>query len=141
MELSGLNNPHNGSSLYEVTKLEKTLNITLSDSYKIFLLSGKYLSITKKCFPRKPDVFPQGLGIDYFVNIDGILKYHTEYMDEEVKEAELLLIGQGWIGGGIICIGIGAENLGQIYVFNWDFGPTFQAENLDEFLNSLHDCE
>jgi len=62
--------------------------------------------------------------------------YYKVNLEEEIVNLAVAIIGRT-NGRASICIGIQKENLGQIFLWDGDFGVTKQAESLDDFFDSL----
>lgn len=62
--------------------------------------------------------------------------YYKVNPEKEIVDAAVAIIGRT-NGRTCICIGLGSENLGQIFLWDGDFGVTKQAESLSEFFDSL----
>ena len=69
--------------------------------------------------------------LDY---IDNLL--HNLIDDEEFINSQILPFAE-FLGPGLVGIGIGANTAGKIYVFDWDYGLTYQAGSLLEFFKQL----
>ena len=62
--------------------------------------------------------------------------YYNVNLEEEIVSTAVAIIGRT-NGRTSICIGIQKENLGQIFLWDGDFGVTKQAESLSDFFDSL----
>ena len=56
--------------------------------------------------------------------------------DEEFISSEIVPFAN-LLGPGLVGIGIGEKNNHKIYVYDWDFGLTYQAASLKEFCKQL----
>lgn len=78
--------------------------------------------------------------LNSFFSISEILdlyqQYYYDFPDDEIIKRKLLFIGDTSAPISI-CIGIGINNYGQIFLFGWDLGIVEIAENLKLFFDSL----
>lgn len=130
-------------SFDEIIKFEKASNIILSDEYKYFLTvynGGKPSenNILIKRFLKESAIHESFLGDFYsLVSVEKDYNYfYIDFPEEEIKDNSIITIGET-NGVTKICIGISEKNLGQIYLWDWDFGVTRQANDLQMFFDSL----
>jgi len=130
-------------SLLNIISFVKEKGIILSDEYVNFILQFDQSSLLSKYFLIKRKLqsgFIQEFYLGDFLTFEEFIEsycyfYETE-IEEELVELKVAIIGST-NGRTLICIGIEKSNLGQIFLWDGDFGVTKQANNLEEFFNSL----
>lgn len=133
--------------------IEDKLGYPLPESCKSFLLATDNKKYVGKVFDR---VFEDGWSsnsiIESIVTIDSFWEYnkYREYIDEMQAHFEnpVSYVESEYLYAIIhavnmaICMALNGRHKGKIYcVDNGDFGIMYQAENLEEFLQSLTDYE
>jgi SMI1-KNR4 cell-wall len=132
-----------------ILALETQIGHSLPDDYKTFLIHFDKLSLKGRYFYRILDDGDKiASQIDHFFTIhtflkgnefrDYLVEFQTHFdVQTDVVEAECLYhIAFGYPN---LCIAIGGQHHGKIYnVDNGDFGIHFQANHLNEFLESLY---
>ena len=64
------------------------------------------------------------------------LYFYEDYPEDEIKSSQIIVIGKT-NGNTMICIGVTNKNQGQIFLWDWDFEVTEQAENLQSLFDFL----
>jgi len=121
----------------------KNYNIYLSSEYANFLLKYNESTVnSKRILIRRllESGFIQEFYLGGFLSFkefqESYLYFYKENTEDELIEASVAIIGQT-NGRTSICIGIGQNNSGQIFLWDGDFGVTKQADSLQAFFNSL----
>lgn len=72
------------------------------------------------------------------MDINSILVGHTNMTDDdpEYNDERILAFGET-LGASLICIGVGKENYGKVYVYDGDFGATKLSESFKDFIQLL----
>lgn len=129
--------------LKDITIFKNYHNIYISEEYTIFLLEYNYNRINSDLIAINrifEDGFSQKFYLRKFFTFeefkDSYLYFHQQNLEDELVQESVSIIGMT-AGRTCICIGIGKNNVGQIFLWDGDFGVTKQAENLDEFFDSL----
>jgi len=134
----------NNSAIFEkdIEYLEKKLGVLLPLDYKEFLLEYNGGNVYYNSFQRPLSATDeQDKCLDYFESIEGVMNAWDNLKDyEEFIIAKVIPIAQT-LSNAFIGIGFGEENLGNIFVFDWDFGVTFQANTLKDFFKQINYAE
>ena len=123
----------------EILELEKKIAIDIPDELKKLLINRLSTIIPgKNKFVRVVnDTFSQEMSLEKVLSPSEILTAWEFMKDEdEFSSSQLLAFGET-LGSPVVAIGIGKENYGEIYVFDYDFGATKIANSLYEFIKSL----
>ncbi len=122
----------------EVMIFEQSLQSEIPIELKNLLLTYSRVVYTKKKFKRKvDDSFEQEMTLENIMAVDAIQSAMKFLSDEEgIKSNNLLVFGET-LGSPVICIGLGENNYGHIYVYDWNFGCTHIANSFNEFINAL----
>ncbi len=129
-----------GSSVDDEQKLkefELSMAIKIPNELRDLIKKGKIV-FEKKTFLRIVDEsFKQEMTLESIFSINEIIK-GMDFMsdEEEFIKNKLLLFGET-LGSPIVCIGVGKNNYGFVYVFDWDFGITKISDSFAQFVNSL----
>jgi SMI1-KNR4 cell-wall len=123
---------------------EKEQQISLPAEYRIFLLTYNGGIPHLKGFIRVVDSdFEQDTYLEKLFTFERMSKLfvslqNDSYFREALPNARLIPIGET-IGQTVICLASSTDPAlnGKIYVWDWDFGATYQAESLEEFLGQL----
>ena len=136
-------NTNSNISKEELLEFSKIHNLIFPEEYIDFVLhfnNSKVKSDTIKINRISENGYEQSFYLDYFFNFqetnDNYLFFYKKYPEAELIEAKVLPIAKT-NGRTYICIGISQQNLGQIFLWDGDFGVTKQAENLQDFFDSL----
>lgn len=122
----------------QITDLEGILGVRLPDEYKNFLIVYGAGELVCNSYERiHADGYSQSLGVDAFLSPDEIISsWNNLNDDEEFIDAKIVPIAGG-LSANFVGIGFDPANAGKIYVMDWDFGVTFQAESLSDFLEQI----
>jgi SMI1 / KNR4 family (SUKH-1) len=91
--------------------------------------------------------FEQGGFIEEIMPLDELIRLYFDIQDDEtftegLKNAKLIPFGE-IMGGALVCMASSPDPTlhGKIYVWDWDFRATYQADSLEEFLEQLHEYQ
>lgn len=130
-------------SAKEIEEFVKKESILLSDEYIEFIsMYDKGTVQLDNILIRK--IIGAGLTQDFYLGgflsflefTDNYDYYYNVNLEEEIVNVAVAIIGRT-NGRTSICIGIQKENLGQIFLWDGDFGVIKQAESLSDFFDSL----
>ena len=120
-----------------IDKIEFQQNFALPADYKAFLLQhngGKLYYNSLERSIASDDV--QSNGVDFFYD----LSENTRFLEGEeyqvLAENKILPIATTLVPG-LVGIGLGKLGYGAIYIMEWDFGLTRQADSFTEFLEQI----
>lgn len=127
----------------EILEFARIHALIFSVEYIDFLLhfnNSKLMSDTIKINRIFENGLEQSFYLEYFFNFqdinDNYFFFYKKYPEEELIEANVLPIAKT-NGRTYVCIGISEQNVGQIFLWDGDFGVTKQADNLQVFFDSL----
>jgi cell wall assembly regulator SMI1 len=122
----------------DIVEAEKKIGIAFPNDYKNFLLKNNGGKIYYNSFDRiLGDNHKINYSIEAFESLESLLEAWSFLKDDEFfKPAKLLPIAQT-LGPTLIGISFVPDHYGRIFVFDWDFGSTFQANNIIEFLEQI----
>jgi SMI1 / KNR4 family (SUKH-1) len=124
--------------------LEKGLLNSLPESYKDFLNNYGDAELLANSFTQKlPSGRESGCWASRFFSWEEVIS-SLDNLKDDVYFSYALSNGQlipiiETIGSQLVCLVVSTDpNLhGKIYIFDWDFGATYQADSLEEFLGQL----
>lgn len=133
-----------------IDNIEQQLKLRLPDNYKAFLLKADTFVVENIVFCRilQDNYRTDGLVYKFYSASDFIerqkyrdylIEFQTHFENpKDYVEAEYLYhIADGT---GSILISLGGQHYGKIYsADNGDFGIIYQADNIDDFLDSLYE--
>jgi SMI1 / KNR4 family (SUKH-1) len=123
----------------EVKEAEVFIGFPLPVELRSLLLQHNGISLSYNSFKRAVDKDNEvEFSVDIFESTQGIIEaWSYLHDDEDFVEAKIIPIG-GTLSAALVGMGYVAENFGKIIIFDWDFGSTWQADSLQEFLCQLH---
>jgi len=128
--------PEGRISEEQLIDFERESNFHFPKSYRDFLLKTNGGVPEMKCFVRVVDKhFSQELFLERFNSLDEIKQGYHYLHDNDLfidSTPRLMPIGDT-IGSQTICVSLE----GHIYVWDCDFGATYQADSLADFLSQL----
>lgn len=117
----------------EFFEIEKKIKIP--DSYKLFLKN--YDSVEYTGTLKFSNSILGKLNLRKIYNFDEFDKYFDYVFSDEAKEYGFFTIGET-LAPISICMGLyDNEYYGKVYLFGWDDGLIFQAQDFDSFIESL----
>ncbi len=125
-----------------IEQLEAILEVSLPGSYSKFLMTEGYGEVYYNSFNRS--IVINGINdsvseaIDEILNIEQITEYWTNWSEYDLFTDAKVIPFASTLGATFVGIGYVKENYGKIYVVDFDFGATFQANTLEEFFLQLH---
>lgn len=123
-----------------ILALEKAIGTRIPEELRQQLINPTITLIPKQNrFMRIVDEhFKQENSFENFIPLDHMLIGWEHMIDEiDFLETSLLPFGET-LGSAVICIGIGKENYGEIYIFDYDFYATKVANSLTEFIQQIY---
>ncbi|NJO18679.1 MAG: SMI1/KNR4 family protein [Thioploca sp.] len=125
-------------SLDEILAVEDRLSVRFPDQYRDFLLrynGGKVYYNSFDRYLENGDTV--NYSIDYLESLQTLEQAMVNLIEyEDFVNAMIIPVAQT-LGSTLITIGIGDSNFGQVFVFDWDFGATFQAQSFQEFIRQI----
>ncbi len=130
-------------SIKEIIEFTSSNNIVVSNEYADFLIFSNNGSLrhhnillTRTFNSGSKQDFYLGEFLTFNEFKESYTYFHSITHEEDLVEAKVTIIGRT-NGRTSICIGFSEVNLGQIFLWDGDFGVTKQSENLQLFLDSL----
>jgi cell wall assembly regulator SMI1 len=127
-----------------IQAFETKARLSFPDELKNYYLKSNGQLFSNYHFVRKvDDDFEQGGFLDEIMPLSELIRVYFSMQDDEsyvnaLSNAQLIPFGES-NGGALICMASSNDPAlhGKIYVFDWDFDATFQADSLEEFLGQL----
>ncbi|MGN6421471.1 MAG: SMI1/KNR4 family protein [Pseudobacter sp.] len=123
----------------DIQALETTIGAVIPESLKAIIIKPPVITPGSDRFMRNVDSdFKQELSLHRFMTIAEMQAAWNNLKGDSYFRDQQLLVFAETLGSPMICIGTGANNHGEIYVFDYDFDATRIAGSVDEFLGMLY---
>jgi SMI1-KNR4 cell-wall len=140
---------HNDHGFLEsIYHFEKMASLVFPKELLFFLSKNNGLVFNFPDFTRiVDDSFSQGNSLEAIFKFEKMIEVYFDLQDDDtfvdtVPNAKLIPIAST-LGSPIVCMASSPDPAlhGKIYVWDWDFRATYQADSLEEFLGQLHEYQ
>jgi SMI1 / KNR4 family (SUKH-1) len=138
-----MNLPKNNSINLLIRDFEEKTGLLFPIELKHYYLRQNGQKFDSMLFTRMVDSdFQPYNPMEEIMPLEKIVQIYWNHQDDAsftqaLPNAKLIPFGEGM--GAVICIASSLDPTlhGKIYIFDWDFGATYQAESLEDFLGQL----